>query len=104
MKGRTECAPDKLTMGASKLLVRWTVRIRLLLRSSLDDEMAIWFVGGGVARAFFTSAPAGGVALRFDMQIGVSNVQGCRALLDQTKPNNEETKISYITNHPVTLH
>ena len=55
-------------MGASKLLVRWTVRMRPLLRSSLDDEIAIWFVGGGVARAFFTSAPLGGEALRFDIE------------------------------------
>jgi len=54
-------------MGASKLLVRWTVRIRPLLRSSLDDEIAIWFVGGGVARARFISAPVGGEALRFDI-------------------------------------
>lgn len=41
--------------------------MRPLLRSSLDEEIASWFVGGGVARAFFTSAPADGEALRFDI-------------------------------------
>jgi hypothetical protein len=35
----------------------------------LDDEIAIWFVGGGVARALFTSAPADGEAPRFDIAV-----------------------------------
>jgi hypothetical protein len=55
-------------MGASRLLVRATVRMRPLLRSSPADEMAIWFVGGGVAFARLMIMPLdGGDALLFDM-------------------------------------
>lgn len=66
----TECAPDKLTIGASRLLVRWTVLMRPLLRSSPVEEIAIWvFAGGGVSLARFITVPwrVGGEALRFDI-------------------------------------
>ena len=38
---RTPCEPDRLMIGASKLLVRLTVRMRACCLSSLDEEMAI---------------------------------------------------------------
>lgn len=43
--------------------------MRPLLRSSFPEEMAIWFLGGGVALALFTRVPSadGGDELRFDM-------------------------------------
>ena len=41
----TEWAPDKLMMGASKLLVRWTDRMRPFL-SSPAEEMISWLDGG----------------------------------------------------------
>lgn len=42
--------------------------MRPLLRSSLLEEMAIWFDGGGVALALLTRAPAdGGECVRFDI-------------------------------------
>lgn len=44
-------------MGASRLLVRATVRISPLFRSSFAEEMAIWVEGGGVAFARLISAP-----------------------------------------------
>jgi hypothetical protein len=53
----TAWAPARLTMGASRLLVRATVRIRPLFRSSFAEEMAICVEGGGVALARFISAP-----------------------------------------------
>ena len=37
----TPCDPDKLMIGASKALVRFTVRMRACCLSSLDEEMAI---------------------------------------------------------------
>lgn len=48
--------------------MRATVRMSPLLRSSPADEMAIWFVGGGVAFArWMMMPPVGGDALLFDM-------------------------------------
>lgn len=38
---RTECEPERLMMGASRLLVRLTDRIKPLFRGSLEDEIAI---------------------------------------------------------------
>ena len=38
---RTPCAPERLMMGASKLLVRFTVRISACCRSSLEEDIAI---------------------------------------------------------------
>jgi len=46
-------------MGASRLLVLCTVRIRPLFLSSFDEEIAIWLDGGGVAFARLTRAPPG---------------------------------------------
>ena len=40
-KQGTEWAPDKLTIGAARLLVRWTVRMSPLLLSSFEEEIAI---------------------------------------------------------------
>jgi len=55
-------------IGASRLLVRWTVLMSPLLRSSFDEEMAIWLDGGGVALAFFIKVPSkGGEGPRFDI-------------------------------------
>ena len=55
-------------MGASRLLVRATVLISPLFRSSFADEMAIWVEGGGVALARLISAPpALGDEGRFDI-------------------------------------
>lgn len=45
-------------MGASKLLVRFTVRMSPF--SFVPEEIAIWLVGGGVARALLMSVPSGG--------------------------------------------
>ena len=36
---RTLCAPERLMMGASRLLVLWMDRIKPLLRSSFPEEM-----------------------------------------------------------------
>lgn len=55
-------------IGASRLLVRWTVLISPLLRSSFDEEITILLDGGGVAFALFTRAPSrGGESPRFDI-------------------------------------
>jgi hypothetical protein len=55
-------------MGASKLLVRCTVRMRpLFLSPSPEEEMAIWFEGGGVPLARFINAPEDGEPARFDI-------------------------------------
>ena len=66
---RTPCAPDRLMIGASRLLVRLTVRMRACCLSSLEEEMAIWVSGAGEPeRARFMSTPlGGGDAPRFDM-------------------------------------
>ena len=67
----TECAPARLTIGASRLLVLWTVRISPLFRSSFVEDMAIWLLGGGVALALLTSAPpADGDSDRLDIFSG----------------------------------
>ena len=55
-------------IGASKLLVRLTVRMRACCLSSLDEEMAICVFGAGEPeRARLMRAPPGGEALRLDM-------------------------------------
>ena len=54
-------------MGASRLLVRFTVRMRPFDRSSLDEDIAIWFVGGVKGRAFLMRAPSEGEEARFDI-------------------------------------
>ena len=56
-------------MGASKLLVRFTVRTRPCCRSSFEDEMMIWFATGEDERArLMIALPCGGgEALRFDI-------------------------------------
>ena len=55
-------------IGASKLLVRFTVRMRACCRSSFDDEIAIWVSGAGEPeRARLMRAPPGGDAPRLDM-------------------------------------
>ena len=58
-------------MGASKLLVRFTVRMRACCLSSLEDEIAIWFAGGDWDRTLLMRTPpeGGGDALRFDMTV-----------------------------------
>lgn len=67
----TECAPARLTIGASRLLVLWTVRISPLLRSSFVEDIAIWLLGGGVALALLTSTPpAEGDSDRLDIFSG----------------------------------
>ena len=62
-------------MGASKPLVRLTVRMRACCLSSLDDEMAIWLEGGDCDLTLLISTPpdGGGDAVRFDMVV----VQWC---------------------------
>lgn len=63
----TEWAPERLIIGASRLLVRFTVLISPFWRSSVED-MAIWVVGGSFERALLTRAPpGGGDAVRFDI-------------------------------------
>lgn len=65
---RTEWAPARLMIGASRPLVRWTVLMSPLLRSSPDEEIRIWLDGGGVALALFTTVPSrGGEGPRFDI-------------------------------------
>lgn len=55
-------------MGASSPLVLLTVRIKALLRSSFDDEMAIWFVGGEAPLARLIKMPSeGGECSLFDI-------------------------------------
>jgi hypothetical protein len=55
-------------IGASRLLVRWTVLTSPLLLSSPEEEIAIWLDGGGVALALFTRVPSrGGEGPRFDI-------------------------------------
>jgi hypothetical protein len=55
-------------IGASRLLVRWTVLTNPLLLSSPEEEMTIWLDGGGVALALFTRVPSrGGEGPRFDI-------------------------------------
>jgi hypothetical protein len=57
-------------IGASRLLVRLTLRIRPFCRSSLPDEMAIWFRAGEFERARLMRVPSvdgGGEAPRFDI-------------------------------------
>ena len=67
----TECAPARLTIGASRLLVLWTVRISPLFRSSFVEDIAIWLLGGGVALALLISAPpADGDSDRLDIFSG----------------------------------
>lgn len=58
-------------MGASKLLVRFTVRMRACCLSSLEDEIAIWFAGGDWDRTLLMRTPpeGGGDALRLDMTV-----------------------------------
>lgn len=57
-------------MGASRLLVRLTLRTRPFWRSS-PDEMTSWVRGGVFERARFTSWPSlGGDVPLFDMMIG----------------------------------
>ena len=64
----TECAPARLTIGASRLLVLWTVRISPLFRSSFAEDIAIWLLGGGVALALLTTAaPSDGDSDRLDI-------------------------------------
>lgn len=59
-------------MGASRLLVRLTVRMRACCLSSLEEEMAICVFGAGEPeRALLMSTPpGGGDAPRFDMFSG----------------------------------
>lgn len=65
---RTPCDPDKLIMGACRLLVRFTVRMRACCLSSFEDEIAICVFGAGdPERARLIRAPPGGDALRFDI-------------------------------------
>lgn len=62
----TECAPLRLMMGASRLLVRLTLRTRPFWRSSPDTTS--WLRGGVFERARFTSWPSpGGDGPLFDM-------------------------------------
>lgn len=65
----TPCDPVKLIMGASRLLVRFTVRMRACWRSSFEDEMAIWLVGPGEdSRVLLMRVPGGnGEAARLDI-------------------------------------
>lgn len=75
----TECAPARLTIGASRLLVLGTVRISPLFRSSFVEDIAIWLLGGGVALALLTSAPPGdGDSDRLDIFSGRQVREICR--------------------------
>lgn len=56
----TECAPDKLIIGASRLLVRFMLRIKPFWRSSPEDEMTSSFLGGEPERALLTNVPSPG--------------------------------------------
>jgi hypothetical protein len=56
----TECEPDKLIIGAASALVRCTDRMRPFERSSLEEEMTIWFGDGSDDLARLMRAPAGG--------------------------------------------
>ena len=64
-------------MGASRLLVRFTVRINACSRSFPEDEMMSWDVfWGSEERLLFMRVPwAGGDALRFDMATRLESVQ-----------------------------
>ena len=58
-------------MGASRLLVRLTLRTRPFWRSSPDEEMTSWLRGGVLERARFMSWPSpGGDVPLFDMVVG----------------------------------
>lgn len=65
----TECEPAKLMIGASRLLVRWTVLMSACSRSLFEEDIAIWLACcGSDERARLMSAPCGrGEAPRFDM-------------------------------------
>ena len=69
----TPCEPDRLIIGASKLLVRFTVLMSPCSRSLFEDEIAIWLFGCGEDdRTLLTSAPpGGGEAPRFDIPSSV---------------------------------
>jgi len=63
-------------MGASRLLVRFTVRMRPFCRSSFDEEMAIWLDGGVEERTLFIRMPAGGgEAPRLDILVAVKKFE-----------------------------
>jgi len=59
-------------MGASRLEVRWTVRMRLFERGSLFEEMAIWvWFWGEEGRVLLISVPPDvGEPGRFDIFFG----------------------------------
>ena len=65
-------------IGASRLLVRFIVRTRPFCRSSLDEDMISWFVGGVDDRARLMSVPSGEAGL-FDI-----SVLGCENSRDTT--------------------
>lgn len=55
-------------MGASRLLVRFTLRTKPFW-PSLPEEMVTCLVWGSLERALLISTPPGGEALRLDMMV-----------------------------------
>jgi hypothetical protein len=70
-EGLTACDPERLTIGASRLLVRFTERTSAFCLSSFDDEIvSCWLLASGSEDlALLIRLPSSCGAARFDISL-----------------------------------